>query len=153
MRAYVQRILSAAACLGVVLSAPAVSADYHVYLTCSSPTYALGDSVWFVWRNDTDSTLTADYVPPYDIYTLDGELVFAGPYPMEYDLDPRSEVELFWDQLGMFGNPTPPDDYEVRISYVFNHAPPYHVVADTFRILPQTVAHDVDWGAVKAVFR
>lgn len=153
MRIRAPRALSAIAWLGIVLSSPAVSADDHVYLTCSSPTYTLGDSVGFVWRNDTDSTLTANSTPPYDITTLDGELVFASPYPMEYDLGPRSQVELFWDQRDFYGNPVPADDYEVRISFVFNHAPPFHGVADTFRILPQSISPDADWGAVKAVFR
>lgn len=153
MRVRMHLLLSAAALLGIVLLPRAASADYHVYLECSSETYALGDSVWFVWRNDTDSTITAGSHEPYEIYTLENEFVYGGPYPMEYDLGPHSEVDLVWDQRDIFGHPVPSGYYEVRVDYVFNDTPPVYTVADTFRILPQSAVPVTDWGAVKAIFR
>jgi hypothetical protein len=153
MRVRGRFLLSAAAWLGIVLFTPARGADFHVHLTCSSETYARGDSVWFVWRNDTDSTLTAGSHEPYEIYTLENQFVYGGPYPMEYDLDPRSRVDLVWDQHDVYGHAVPAGSYEVRIDYVFNDTPPGHTVADTFRIVPQTAVPATDWGAVKLAFR
>lgn len=160
MRVRARALLPAAALLGIALLTQAGSADFHVYLECSSDTYALGDSVRFVWRNDTDSTTTAGYRPPYDIYTLDNELVYFGIYPAEYPLGPHAAVDLAWDQLDWMGTPVPPGVYSVRIYYVFNDAPPGYVVADDFLIQAPASAPEDDpqtetasWGAVKASFR
>jgi hypothetical protein len=153
-------LLSTAALLGIVLFTPVAGADVHVSLECSSETYAPGGSVRFVWRNDTGSTVVAAHHPPYEICTLGNALLYWGPIPWEYHLVPHTAVELVWDQRDGYGDPVPPGAYQVRIYYVFNDAPPGHVVSDDFLI--QTVSSvpeddpgidAADWGAVKAAFR
>jgi hypothetical protein len=132
-----------------------------VTLVCSADGYAPGDTVFFVWTNNTDSTAVATYHPPYEIYDArTGELIYFGPFPMEYHLPPHESADLSWDQLDWDGNPVPLGSYIVRISFVFNDSPPGHVVEDRFEItLPATVPEGEPagpgrtWGAVKGEFR
>ena len=155
-----RRILPVLCICAGLFGGQALGTDFHVTLECSADAYALGDSVRFTWRNDTDSTVVAGNHPPYDIYTDTGELIFWGPLPWEYHLGPHSLVELSWDQLDGFGAPVPPGSYVVRISYVFNDTPPGYGVADDFVIQAPASAPEDDprldadsWGKVKSAYR
>ncbi len=132
-----------------------------VRLECSADNYALGDSVFFVWTNDTDSTLSAGNRPPYEIYdATNGALIYWGPLPMEYALAPHHSVELSWDQRDGFGLPVPAGSYTVVIGYVFNDAPPGFSVEDRFSILVPASVPDANppvvvttWGKLRRHYR
>ena len=114
----------------------AIAERIHVSLECEADFYAAGDSAFFVWTNDTDSTAVAGNHPPYVIHRADtGELICQAGLPWEYHLEPHQWARLDWDQRDCDGNLVPPGPYLVRIYYVFNDAPPTFFVEDRFNIV------------------
>jgi hypothetical protein len=150
------------ACLLVgLVGGASVGLAQEVTLAVEEPTYAVGDTVVFVWTNDTDSTLVAVNLPPYEIYDFDsGELV-AGPLlPTEYHLPPHTAARLTWDQQG--GNlgeglqQVPEGHYSVEIYYYIVHENVGHFaghLVEDFWIMDVSPVQPVSWGAIKAMMK
>ncbi len=150
-------LIAAVTAFGYVIPAGAI----EVSLECSADFYASGDSVFFTWTNDTDSTIVAGNHPPYDIYHAEtGELVCMYAFPMEYHLGPHQVAYLFWDQIDCEGNIVPPGRYIVQIWFVIEVPPPYFLVEDDFIILDTAsapeegpVSRQTSWGRIRSTFR
>jgi hypothetical protein len=146
-----------------LFSCSILAADLRVTLECSADFYALEDSVFFTWTNNTDSTLTAAYHPPYEIYDdVTSGLIYSGELPWEFSLLPHESVELSWNQLGWRQEQVPPGPYLVWISFWFNEGPPppWGHVEDRFVILSPASVPDVppavsatSWGRLKLRYR
>jgi len=144
------------ACL---LSAQSLASSPRYTLECSADSYALGDSVFFTWTNNTDSTLVAQCQPPFEIYdAITGEMLYAGELPTEFWLPPHESAYLNWAQQDFFGNQVPPGAYLAYISFTFNGnpPPPWDHVEDWFRILLPASVPDSgpaisasSWGRLK----
>jgi len=162
-----QRYLWPSLLASVLLLFPAMDRcladEYNVTLVCSADLYALGDSVFFVWCNDTDSTVVATYHPPYEIYEeLSGELVYSGELPWEFHLPPNESAYLSWDQRDFWGEQVPPGAYRVHISFIFNDnpPPPWYSVDDWFGVLDTAsvpgddpTVSEISWGRLKLAHR
>lgn len=159
MRRCACRIPLAVTLLGCVSFGVVLAGDLRVTLECSADFYALGDSIFFTWTNNTDSTLTASYHPPHEIYDdISGELIYSGELPWEFSLPPGESVLLGWDQIDWLGDQVPPGPYRVRISFWFNDGPPppWGHVEDRFVVLgPASIpdaaptASTTSWGRLK----
>lgn len=132
-----------------------------VTFECAADYYASGDSVFFTWTNNTDSTIVAGNHPPFDIYHADtNELVCVISLPMEFHLGPHETAYLDWDQLDCEWNLVPPGRYIARIGFVIGMPPPYFIVEDDFVIVaPASVPEDgptvqgATWGRVRSEYR
>ncbi len=132
-----------------------------VTLECSADFYAQGDTVFFTWTNNTDSTIVAANTPPYEIYDAETNAqICVTSLPMEYHLGPHQWVRLEWDQLDCWWNPVPPGPYIARIHFVIGVPPPEFVVEDGFVIRDASAVDEEDprrergsWGRVRSLFR
>ena len=150
------------ACLltGLVGGASAGLAQ-DVSLAVEQPAYAVGDTVVFIWTNDTDSTLVTLNRPPYDIYNFDsGELVGGVVFPTEYHLPPHTAARLTWDQGECDWvegwQQVPEGRYLVEIYYYTVHENVGHLAGylnDDFWIRNVSPVQPVSWGAIKAMMK
>lgn len=132
-----------------------------VTFECSADFYAQGDTVFFTWTNNTDTTIVASNHPPYEIYDAEtNAMICVTSLPMEFHLGPHQWVRLEWDQLDCLWNPVPPGPYIARISFVMGVPPPFFEVEDSFVILdPASVPEEGprsergSWGRVRSLFR
>jgi hypothetical protein len=154
---YLRLAIHVACMLAGLFGGVNVSLAQEVSLAVEAPTYTVGDTIVFIWTNNSDSTLVALNRPVYEIYDLDsGEPVIRPYLPSEYELPPHTTARLAWDQQG--GDlaegfqQVPEGHYSVEIYYYIVHENVGHLAGhliDDFTIRNVSPVEAVSWGAIK----
>lgn len=125
-----------------------------VSIESSEEEYDYGELIFFTITNDTDSILVVGNQPPFCVYAIETDsLIFVGPLPSEYHLDPHSFEQWEWDHEFWLGHSLEPGQYRVQVDYTLGlYGGPGGSVDDTFAVLEDVPVYRATWGEIKALW-